>query len=113
MQKISRRNLLLSSVAAYTVTGLNLAQANTNPAVHTITIRKFKFEPDHIDVHIGDTITWVNQDLAPHTATAEAGDWDTEMLEKTQSKSLQVTEGMTSEYFCVFHRNMKGTINIM
>jgi len=113
MQKINRRNLLISSVAAYTVTGLNLAQAHTTPAEYTINIRKFKFEPDHIDVHIGDTITWVNQDLVAHTATAEDGDWDTEMLEKSQSKSLQVTKGMTGEYFCVFHPHMKGKINIM
>jgi len=112
MQKINRRDVLISSVAAYAVTGLNTAQAHATPATYTITIHKFKFDPDHIDVHVGDTITWINQDLAPHTATADAYDWDTGMLEKGQSKSLLVSEKMTGSYFCRFHPNMKGTVII-
>ncbi|MEH6359498.1 MAG: cupredoxin family copper-binding protein [Amylibacter sp.] len=112
MQKINRRDVLINSVAAYAVTGLNLAQAYATPAAYTITIHKFKFEPDHIDVHVGDTITWINQDLAPHTATADTNDWGTKMLEKGQSKSLLVSESMTGDYYCQFHPNMKGTITI-
>jgi len=113
MQKISRRTVLIGSVAAYAVTGLSLASATTQtPTKHTVVIKKFKFTPDRITVRIGDTVEWINQDIVPHTATADAGDWDTEKLKKGESNSVEVAANMTGSYFCVFHPKMKGEITI-
>lgn len=113
MNRISRRAVLAGSVAASVATGFNLANATTQlPEKHTVIIKKFRFMPDRITVRVGDIIEWVNQDLAPHTATADAGDWDTEMLEKGQSNTVTVTADMTGSYFCVFHPKMKGEVII-
>jgi plastocyanin len=113
MQKINRRTVLTGSVAAYAATGLGLANATSlTPTKHKIVIKKFRFQPDRITVRVGDTIAWINQDIVPHTATADAGDWDTEKLNKGESNSVVVTEEMTGRYFCVFHPKMKGEIKI-
>ncbi len=113
MQKINRRTVLTGSVTAYAVTGFGLANATTLiPTKHTVVIKKFKFIPDRINVRVGDTIEWINQDIVPHTATADAGDWDTKKLKKGESNSVEVTADMTTSYFCVFHPKMKGEIAI-
>jgi len=113
MQSVDRRTVLIGSVTACAVTGLGLANATTlTPTKHTVVIKKFKFIPDQIIARVGDTIEWVNQDIAPHTATADAGDWDTEKLKKGESSSVEVTANMTTSYFCKFHPKMKGGITI-
>lgn len=113
MQKINRRTVLTGSVVACAAAGFSPVSATTRaPNKHTVIIKKFKFTPDRITVRIGDTIEWINQDIVPHTATADAGDWDTEKLKKGESNSLEVTTNMTSSYFCVFHPKMKGAIII-
>ena len=113
MQKISKRAVLAGSVAAIAATGFGLANATTlTPTKHTVVIKKFRFMPDRITVRVGDTVEWINQDLAPHTATADAGDWTTEMLKKGQSNTVTVTADMTGSYFCEFHPKMKGEVKV-
>jgi plastocyanin len=113
MQKINRRTVLAGSVAACAVTGFGPANATTpTPTKHTVVIKKFKFIPDRINVRVGDTIEWINQDIVPHTATADTGDWDTEKLKKGESNSVEVAAEMTGTYFCKFHPKMKGEITI-
>ena len=51
-------------------------------------------------------------DLAPHTATADEFGWDTEELGRGQSAEVVVTEDMETSYFCVFHPQMKGSLEI-
>ena len=37
----------------------------------TVGIRAFKFEPATVTVNVGDTVEWKNDDIVPHTATAD------------------------------------------
>jgi plastocyanin len=41
------------------------------PKVVTLVIREFEFEPTTLSVHAGDTVEWKNDDIVPHTATAD------------------------------------------
>ncbi len=79
-------------------------------ATHQVAIQGMKFVPASLQVAIGDTIVFTNADNAPHTATANNGNWDTGRLNRGQSAQIQVVAGMDSGYFCQFHRNMKGAL---
>lgn len=37
----------------------------------TVTIKDFSFNPDNITIGPGTTVTWVNEDDVPHTATSQ------------------------------------------
>ena len=87
-------------------------EASSEPREHTVEITNFVFEPAMIDARVGDTITWVNRDFVPHTATAEGGSWDTGSINKGESKSLVVTADMVSDYICRFHPTMKGSVDV-
>ncbi|MBW4707438.1 cupredoxin domain-containing protein [Roseobacter sp. YSTF-M11] len=82
------------------------------PARHRVTITSFQFEPQYLEINVGDTIEWTNQDLAPHTATGTDLDWDTGTLARGMSGSVTpATEGV-HDYFCKFHPHMTGQIKV-
>jgi len=76
-----------------------------------VEIADFAFGPDTVTIPVGGSITWTNNDSAPHTATA----MDREVL---QSGTLNQGDSFTQvfdtpgtyEYFCEFHPNMSGAI---
>ena len=84
--------------------------AEPSGETHVIEITGLKFVPEVVDVQPGDTITWVNRDIVPHTATSNDGSWDTGTLAKNESKSLVVSDEMASAYFCKFHPSMTAKI---
>ncbi|MCK0104596.1 cupredoxin domain-containing protein [Pseudohalocynthiibacter sp. F2068] len=80
---------------------------------HEVKIQNFRFDPDHIQVQVGDVIRWTNEDIAPHTATANELGWDTEELAQGVSSEIIVTGGMETSFFCTFHPHMKGSFEIV
>jgi plastocyanin len=76
-----------------------------------VTIKSFAFNPNPIEVPVGGSVTWTNEDNVPHTATG----LDRSAL---QSGAIPFGDSFTQEfdsagsfdYFCEFHPNMKGTI---
>lgn len=77
---------------------------------HVIEITGFKFVPDSIDVNKGDTITWVNLDIAPHTATANDSTFDTGEIKMGESVSIEVSRDRVVSYFCLYHPMMKAEV---
>lgn len=79
-------------------------------AEHVIEIKAFKFVPAELTVRAGDTVKWINRDIAPHTATARDRSWDTKRLKKGEAMSIVVTKDMKMEYFCLYHPQMKARL---
>ena len=75
-----------------------------------VTISDFRFEPTTMNVTRGTTITWTNEDSAPHTATAEDGSFDTGRLNDGDSAEAEFETPGTFEYICAFHPSMTGRI---
>lgn len=110
----SRRGVMVGAVAS--AAALNLRQTLARAAehvVHDVRIKAFAFTPELLKVSVGDTIRWTNEDLAPHTATADEFGWDTGEIVNGASSEIEVTEGMEANYFCAFHPHMKGRIEIL
>ena len=58
-------------------------------------------------------MTWVNDDQAPHTATANDGAFDSGTLQPGQSFSFTFTQpGTTYAYYCAIHPSMTGTVTV-
>jgi plastocyanin len=80
---------------------------------HIVEIHKFKFQTILLDVKVGDTVTWINKDIVPHTATALDKSWDSGRLKKDESFTLTITDETSLEYFCAFHRQMKAAFKLV
>jgi len=77
-----------------------------------INIQGFAFDPASIEVPVGTTVTWTNQDSAAHTATADDGSFQSGKLDQGQSYSFTFDTPGTYTYHCEFHANMTATITV-
>jgi len=80
------------------------------PAEAAVTIQDFAFGPQTLEIAAGTTVTFTNNDSAPHTATADDGSFDTGQLDQGASASVTFDTPGTYTYVCAFHPNMTGTI---
>lgn len=103
-----RIRLILASAVATLILlllpGAGLADGST------VTIGGFAYGPDPISIHVGDVVTWTNEDADPHTATAVDKTFDTGTLGRGQSASVTFATAGTFKYTCVFHPEMSGTV---
>lgn len=104
---ISRRGLLAGGLGFFLG-----GRAGAESERHEVAIRGFQFEPRILKVRVGDRIRVTNHDLAPHTATAQDGSWDTGTLDQDQSTELSVTAEWTGDYFCAYHPSMTAQLDI-
>jgi len=81
-------------------------------ATHTITIDKMAFAPAPANLHVGDTIIWVNHDLFRHTATADDRSFDMDIAPGKSARTVLAKAGIVS-FHCTYHPGMKGTLVII
>jgi plastocyanin len=84
--------------------------AMTKLRTHAVAIRGFQYLPDTVTAQVGDTVAWINEDLVPHTATADGKPLDSGSIGHKQSWRYVATRKGTYEYVCAFHPTMKGTL---
>jgi plastocyanin len=82
----------------------------TSGSGDAVEIVEFVFEPEELTVPVGTTVTFTNQDKAPHTATADDSSFDTEELGQGDSAEQTFDEPGTFTYYCRFHVFMKGSV---
>jgi plastocyanin len=75
-------------------------------------IENFTFSPGDVTAAVGETITWTNEDSAPHTATLDDGACDTGNIAQGATAGLVFDAAGTYPYHCNIHPNMTGTITI-
>ncbi len=80
---------------------------------HVVEIRNLEFTPKKLDVKPGDTITWINHDLVPHTVTADDESWDSGLINANAQWQTVVKADMFASYFCRFHPTMKARLDIV
>ncbi len=75
------------------------------------------FQPNPIQVSVGSTVTWTNNDAQPHTATSGQnatpdGRFDSSILAPSATFDHTFTEAGEYPYFCLLHPNMVGTVSV-
>jgi plastocyanin len=101
--------------------GCSSYSASPAPAASTIspaggsaiTIKNFAFDPAVLTVKPGTTVTWLNQDPAPHAIasdTTSAVAFSSESLANGASYAFTFTRPGTYTYHCSIHPSMTGTI---
>lgn len=95
------------------ITGALLVSATiASAADHIVTISGFAFKPASLTIAAGDSVTFVNKDGAPHTATQNAQAFDTGRLGRNEEGNVTFATVGSFSYFCKFHPGMKGKIEV-
>jgi plastocyanin len=104
-----------TEAATDTTTESNSAPAPSGEAQRSekVEIVEFTYGPDPVTVQAGGKVIWLNEDTAPHTATADDGSFDTGTLERGKLKSETFKQAGTYPYFCEIHPTMHGTVEVV
>jgi len=89
--------------------------AAPSPAADTmVVIKLFQFQPAQLQVKLGTTVTWVNQDEILHTVTLDdkAGGFDAPLDGKGKQFSFAFTQPGVYRYYCDRHEHMRGEIEV-
>lgn len=115
------RTLALALVASLALGGAALAQspqpspepspsATAAPKAVVVHIKDFAFVPATVTVRAGQTITFVEDDEASHTVTAENKSFDSGYMKQHDRWSHVFTTAGTYPYVCAYHSTMHGTV---
>jgi len=103
-------------VAAAVVCGFALLTSSMGeaaaPTTHTVLMDGTAFTPPEMSIAAGDAIEWVNKDPFPHTATSEAGGFDSHTVRTGKSWKFTFKKKGDFPYVCDLHDNMTGTIHV-
>src|SRR3712207_1398320 len=75
------------------------------------------YQPNPVQVSVGTTVTWTNNDAQPHTATSGQnvtpdGRFDSGIMAPAATFDFTFTEAGEYPYFCMLHPNMVGTVSV-
>jgi plastocyanin len=111
---------------ATNATATGASGANTGTSVSIVSgsssLTDTAYQPNPIQVSVGNTVTWTNNDSQPHTVTSGSnGQPDNKfnsspnfspLLNPGQTFSFTFTQAGTYPYFCMLHPNMVGTVSV-
>jgi plastocyanin len=74
-------------------------------------MRAIQYAPRRLTVHVGQRITWVNEDAVQHDVQSTSGERiASPLFGKGKSFSFTPTQAGTIAYVCSVHPGMDGTI---
>jgi amicyanin len=107
------RGAVTSAVLALLALPL-LPPGQASAATYRVAMQGYAFAPASLTVPAGSTVTWTNQDTAPHDVKTTSGPVSihSPMLSKGQSWSFTFTAAGSYGYYCTVHPDMTAGITV-
>lgn len=93
---------------------LLLPPGQASAATYSVTMKGYAFSPASLSVPVGSTVTWTNQDTAPHDVKTTSGPVPihSPMLDKGESWSFTFSTAGSYGYYCTVHPDMTAGITV-
>jgi plastocyanin len=103
------------------------SEAKSTATVSSVVLHLIAYQPDALDVPVGMTVTWTQQDAGFHTVTSgtaevaasgavmvhPSGVFDSDKLATGKQFAFRFTEAGTYRYFCEIHpATMRGMVTV-
>lgn len=98
--------------AATTPAGGGTGGTGAATAGDAVTISGFAFNPTNLEVKVGGTVTWTNQDSVAHQVAADDGSFKSDPLQNGATYKHTFTKAGTYPYHCAIHTYMTATITV-
>ncbi len=111
---ISRRVLIGlwgAAMASLPIAGLTLGTRSRTAKVFTVTLNSMVFGATPVNLRVGDTIIWANDDIFDHTATANDGSFDVYVMSGAHARTKLGKAGEIA-FYCRYHPGMKGKLAV-
>ncbi|MFJ8910864.1 plastocyanin/azurin family copper-binding protein [Amycolatopsis sp. NPDC102389] len=86
-----------------------------NAATQQVMMQNYAYGPAALTVRVGDTVTWMQHDQAPHdvVTTSAPVTFRSPQLSAGQSWSYTFTKPGTYSYYCSVHPDMRATVTVL
>ncbi|TSA44946.1 hypothetical protein D4R51_02730 [bacterium] len=102
------------STSQSTTPATNSAATAPSPTVDqtagAVTIQNFAFSPASLTIKKGESVTWTNEDSAPHQIASDTNAFSGNAINKGQTYSFTFNTAGEFDYHCAIHPSMKGKI---
>jgi len=100
-------------VAVLSLCAFSFGASAPGKSVATVHIKSFKYGPSVLKVHVGDLVSFVNDDDEAHTVTAKDHSFDSAGMDTKDTWKHGFTKTGTFSYFCALHPYMKATVIVL
>ncbi len=122
---MEQKHLFIVFVAAMVISSIIIGSASlmlnvtskgtVPPSSAVVEIKNFTFSPENMSIAENTTVTWTNNDTAPHTVTTLAGApvaFDSGTINPGGSFTYNFTVGGVYPYYCAIHPFMRGNVSV-
>ena len=81
--------------------------------IEIINISNFKFEKESLNIIVGSTVLWINNDSSSHTVSSSDNIFSSGFLSSGQKYQFTFLSSGRYSYKCDLHSNMKGIIKVI
>lgn len=78
----------------------------------SVSIINLAFDPAELEVSVGTTVIWTNDESIPHTVTSTDDAFGSDTMQVNDTFSHTFGETGSFDYICAIHPNMQGTITV-
>jgi plastocyanin len=89
--------------------GSQTPSGGTTTGGNTVILKDFAFAPATLEVAVGDTVTWTNEDTVLHTVTGDGG-IDSGDMASGESYAMSFDTAGEYAYSCSIHPAMTGMV---
>jgi plastocyanin len=105
--------LSAAGLALACVAGALPASSADGGAVREVAMPGKLYAPQELDVLVGDTVLWRNQDGASHTVTAGDDAFDSGLIAPGGTYTRTFTRPAAIPYACTIHKFMRGVLRVV
>jgi plastocyanin len=80
------------------------------PLNASVSMSNLAFVPNQVEVRVGGTVTWTNDDQVQHNATGN--NFTTNNMNQGQTRSVTFQTAGTFNYSCTLHSGMVGSVTV-
>jgi len=107
---MNRNFIFLGVFLVLGIVAVSGCTSQNQTATNTVTIQNMAFNPSTLNVKVGTTVTWINNDTVTHDVTSDTGLFTSGNLTNGQSYNYTFNQTGNYSYHCAIHPSMTGTI---
>jgi len=102
--------LVLSVILVLGVVTVSGCTSQNQTTGNSVTIQNMAFNPSTLNVKVGTTVTWINNDTTTHDVVSDSGLFNSGNLTNGMSYNYTFNQTGSFPYHCSIHPSMTGTV---
>jgi plastocyanin len=108
--RMTRRAAATTACAGVLLCSISSLAPESRAAQLSVSIANLRYQPASIVAMVGDTVTWSNEGIIPHTVTSTTGLFDSGHIQGGKRFSMTFANPGTFDYTCTIHPRMHGEV---